>query len=134
MVLTGEPPVTAMIATFTLSVGRADLPGSQVHHAFLWQNGKMIDLGFSPNWPCSTAIDVNSRGQIIIDTGLCGVGGGPGLLWENGHLYDLNKLIPSNTGIVIGGTGGPSFINDRGEIAATGVLSNGDEHAVLLIP
>jgi probable HAF family extracellular repeat protein len=115
-------------------VGRADLPGSQVHHAFLWEHGKMIDLGFSPNWPCSTAIDVNSRGQIIIDTGLCGVGGGPGLLWENGHLYDLNKLIPSNTGIVIGGTGGPSFINDRGEIAATGVLSNGDEHAVLLIP
>ena len=32
---------------------------------------------------------------------------------------------------MIGGTGGPSFINDRGEIAATGVLPNGDHRAVL---
>jgi probable HAF family extracellular repeat protein len=112
-------------------VGRADLPGSQVHHAFLWKNGTMTDLGASPSWPCSTAIDINSRGQVIIDTGICGVGGGPGLLWENGHLYDLNDLIPPNSGLQIGDV---NFINDRGEIAATGVLPNGDEHAVLLIP
>jgi hypothetical protein len=30
--------------------------------------------------------------------------------------------------------GDVSFINDRGEIAATGVLSNGDQHAILLVP
>jgi len=112
-------------------VGRADLPGSQVHHAFLWQNGKMIDLGFSPDWPCSTAIDVNSRGQVIIDTGICGVGGGPGLLWDHGKLYDLNTLVPPNSGLTIGDV---NFISDRGEIAAMGVLPNGDQHAVLLIP
>ena len=52
-------------------VGRADLPGSQIHHAFLWENGKMLDLGAAPGQPCSTAIDINSRGQIIIDTGIC---------------------------------------------------------------
>jgi probable HAF family extracellular repeat protein len=112
-------------------VGRADLPGSQVHHAFLWKNGKMIDLGASPNWPCSTAIDINSRGQVIIDTGVCGVGGGPGLLWDDGKLYDLNTLIPPNSGLTIGDV---NFINDRGEIAATGVLPNGDHHAILLVP
>ena len=112
-------------------VGRADLPGSQVHHAFLWQNGKMIDLGFSPDWPCSTAIDVNSRGQVIIDTGICGVGGGPGLLWDHGKLYDLNTLVLPNSGLTIGDV---NFISDRGEIAAMGVLPNGDQHAVLLIP
>jgi probable HAF family extracellular repeat protein len=112
-------------------VGRADLPGSQVHHAFLWKNSKMIDLGASPNWPCSTAIDINSRGQVIIDTGVCGVGGGPGLLWDDGKLYDLNTLIPPNSGLRIGDV---NFINDRGEIAATGVLPNGDQHAILLIP
>jgi hypothetical protein len=67
---------------------------TQVHHAFLWKKGKMIDLGVAPGQPCSTAIDINSRGQIIIDTGVCGVGGGPGMLWENGNLYDLNSLIP----------------------------------------
>jgi probable HAF family extracellular repeat protein len=116
-------------------VGRADLPGSQVHHAFLWQNGKMIDLGASPGWPCSTAYQNNSRGQVIIDTGICNVGGGPGLLWESGHLYDLNDLISSNSGIVITGPeAGPNFISDRGEITAAGILPNGDNHAVMLIP
>jgi hypothetical protein len=27
-----------------------------------------------------------------------------------------------------------NFINDRGEIAATGVLPDGDHHAILLVP
>jgi probable HAF family extracellular repeat protein len=112
-------------------VGRADLPDSQVHHAFLWKNGKMIDLGAAPGQPCSTAIDINSRGQIIIDTGFCVGGGGPGMLWENGKLYDLNTLISLNPVLAVGDV---SFINDRGEIAATGVLANGDQHAILLVP
>jgi probable HAF family extracellular repeat protein len=112
-------------------VGRADLPGSQIHHAFLWENGKMLDLGAAPGQPCSTAIDINSRGQIIIDTGICGVGGGPGLLWEDGNLYDLNSLIPSASGLAVGDV---NFINDRGEIAATGNFPSGDEHAILLVP
>jgi probable HAF family extracellular repeat protein len=112
-------------------VGRADLPGSQVHHAVLWKNGKIMDLGVPPGQPCSTAIDINSQGQVIIDTGICGVGGGPGSLWENGVLYDLNGLIPANSGLTIGDV---NFINDLGEIAVTGVLPDGNEHAVLLIP
>jgi uncharacterized membrane protein len=102
-----------------------------VHHAFLWKKGKMIDLGVAPGQPCSTAIDINSQGQVIIDTGVCGVGGGPGMLWENGNLYDLNSLIPPNSGIAVGD---PNFINDRGEIAATGLLPNGSKHAILLVP
>lgn len=112
-------------------VGRADLPGSQVHHAFLWKHGRMIDLGIPPGQTCSTALDINSRGQVIIDTGICGAGGGPGSLWEAGKLYDLNTLIPANSGLVVGDV---NFINDRGEIAATGLLPNGDEHAILLLP
>jgi probable HAF family extracellular repeat protein len=113
-------------------VGRADVGGKQQnHHAFLWKNGRMRDLGKAKGWPCSTAIDINSKGQVIIDTGICGVGGGPGLLWENGALYDLNTLIPPNSGFVIGDV---NYINDRGEIAVTGVLPNGDQHALLLVP
>jgi probable HAF family extracellular repeat protein len=112
-------------------VGRADMPGSQVHHGFLWKNGKMIDLGDAPGQPCSTASDINSRGQIILNTGICGVGGGPGMLWENGNSYNLNNLIQANSGMVVGDT---NYINDRGEIAATGILPNGDEHAILLVP
>ncbi len=115
-------------------VGRADLPGSQAHHAFLWENGKMIDLGGAPGQPCSTALVINSRGQIIIDTSDCGEGFGPGMLWENGELFDLNSLIPPNSGVSVDGV---NFINDRGEIAAKGDLPNGDQldqHAILLIP
>ena len=112
-------------------VGRADLPGSQAHHAFLWKKGKMIDLGAAPGEPCSTALEINSQGQVIIDTGVCGVGGGPGMLWENGNLYDLNSLIPPNSGFKVGDV---NFINDRGEIAATGNLPDGSQHAILLVP
>jgi probable HAF family extracellular repeat protein len=112
-------------------VGRADLSGSQAHHAFLWENGKMIDLGGAPGQPCSTAVDINSRGQIIIDTGTCFEGGGPGMLWENGQLYDLNSLIPPSSGLAVADV---NFINDRGEIAAEGLLPSGGGHAILLVP
>jgi probable HAF family extracellular repeat protein len=112
-------------------VGEADLPEGQVHHAFLWKKGKMMDLGGAPGQPCSTAIDINSQGQVIIDTGVCGVGGGSGMLWDNGFLYDLNSLIPPDSHFVVGDV---NFINDRGEIAATGLLANGSQHAILLIP
>lgn len=111
--------------------GRADVQGSQSHHAFLWEKGVMTDLGVLNGQPCSTAIDVNSNRQVIIDTGICGVGGGPGALWENGTLYDLNTLIPSDSGVTVGDV---NFINDRGEIAVTGILPNGDQHDLLLIP
>ena len=113
-------------------VGRADLAGTTHHHAVLWKKGTITDLGVAAGWPCSTAIDINERGQVIIDTGICGVGGGPGLLWENGGpSVDLNALVDPASTITVGDV---NFINDRGEIAATGILPNGDQHAILLIP
>jgi probable HAF family extracellular repeat protein len=112
-------------------VGWADVPGSQSHHAFRWEKGVMTDLGVPAGQSCSRAIAVNARGQIIILTGICGVGGGPGALWENGVMHDLNTLIPPGSGFFIGDV---NFINDSGEIAATGILPNGDQHALLLIP
>ena len=113
-------------------VGRADLTGTTNHHAVLWQRATITDLGVAPGWPCSTAEDINNSGQVIIDTGICGVGGGPGLLWENGGpSVDLNSLVEPGSGITIGDV---NYINDRGEIAVTGVLPNGDQHAILLVP
>jgi len=44
---------------------------------------------------------------------------------------DLNTLIPSNSGFYLLTA---EFIADNGEIAALGLLANGDQHAVLLIP
>jgi len=113
-------------------VGRADISASTNHHAVLWKNGKATDLGVAAGFPCSTGIDINQVGQVIIDTGICGVGGGPGLLWENGGpSVDLNALVEPGSNITVGDV---NYINDRGEIAATGMLPNGDQHAILLVP
>lgn len=112
-------------------VGRADMPGSKSHHAFLWKNGVMKDLGVPHGQTCSTAIEINAKSQIIIETAICSVSGGPGSLWDNGVLYDLNRLIPPESRFFISD---PNFINDRGEIGVTGVLPNGDQHVLLLIP
>ena len=112
-------------------VGRADIAGSSDHHAFLWSRGRMFDLGTAPGWPCSTAVQINSRSEVIIDSGICGQGGGPGLLWRDGVTYDLNTLTPAGTLFFIGDV---NFINDRGEIAVTGVLPNGNIHDLLLLP
>jgi probable HAF family extracellular repeat protein len=115
-------------------VGRADFSAaSKNHHAFLWSNGIMTDLGTLGSNPCSTAVDINAQGQVIGDTGVCGVGGGPPFLFEDGGpMVDLNSLVrlpPS--GMTLGDV---AFINDRGEIAVKGKLPNGVRHDVLLIP
>ena len=115
-------------------VGIADLPGGKVHHGFLWRNGKMIDLGVARGKTCSGAFGVNSKDQVVGASGICG---GPenthtGFLWQRGHMIDLNTLIslPASGLRVADG----NAINDRGDIAGIGVLPNGDEHVVLLVP
>ncbi len=45
-------------------VGYGDTP-SGAQHAFLWQNGKMTDLGTLPGGSSSTAYGINDRGQIV---------------------------------------------------------------------
>jgi probable HAF family extracellular repeat protein len=112
-------------------VGYADLPGSQTHHAFLWRHGVLIDLGVVVRDKCSTAFSINSKGQVVGGSGICH-GGVHAFLWENtGPMIDLNTLVPPNPGVQL--TYGLS-INERGEIAAQGVLANGDTHAFVLIP
>ena len=66
------------------------------------------------------------------ETGICGVGGGPAFLSEGAEpMVDVNALIvPESLIEVIS----EFDINDQGEIAAQGLLPNGDVHAVLLIP
>ena len=112
-------------------IGEADLPGSQVHHAFLWKHGVMTDLGTPDGDPCSTAHHVNLKGQVVGQSGPCGVGG-HAFLWENGGpVVDLSTLVLPGSNLQLLNA---FFINDAGEIVCRGKLANGDRHVCLLIP
>lgn len=117
-------------------VGEADLPGtsgSQLHHAFFWQHGVMTDLGTQDGDPCSLALSINSPGQVVGGSTDCGtLLNGHAFLWEQGGpMVDLNSFVPLGSNLTLTVA---TLINNRGEIAAQGVLSNGDTHAILLIP
>jgi probable HAF family extracellular repeat protein len=113
--------------------GYADLPGSTTHHATLWRNGKVIDLGVFKGKTCSRAVGINSKDQVVGESNVCGNDSTRvPLLWQNGHMTDLNTLIsPPASGLRL--MEGLS-INDRGDIAVEGRLPNGHEHIVILVP
>jgi probable HAF family extracellular repeat protein len=94
-------------------VGQADTKaiaksGHNVTHAFLWEDGKVRDLGAFAPGESSAALDVNERGQIVGAScrDIHAHRGCRTFLWENGKMTDL-------------GTPGSS-INERGQIVGTG--------------
>ncbi len=102
-------------------------------HAFSWRQGVMRDLGTVGDDTCSLAKFENEHDQVVGTSGECG---GEfekhAFISEDGQpMIDLNTLVAPGSGITI--TDGES-INDRGEIAGSGVLPNGDHHAIVLIP
>jgi probable HAF family extracellular repeat protein len=113
-------------------VGKADLPGSKTHDAFLWtRKAGMKDLGTQDGDPCSNALAINSKGQIVGGSTDCS-NFLHAFLWEDGGpMIDLNSFLPPGSGATLTEA---TFINDRGEISVQAVFSNGDNHAALLIP
>ena len=112
-------------------VGFATTADDVATHAFYWSNGLMKDLGTVKGDGCSVAYHINAGGQVVGTSG-DGCDEVHAFVWQlGGPMMDLNDLVPSGSGLVL--TAG-EFINDRGEIGASGVLPNGDHHAVLLIP
>ncbi len=111
-------------------VGNADFFGGG--HSILWKNGKMIDIGVLPGDCSSEALVINSKSQIIGNSSPDCSSDGAAVLWENDEApVNLNALIfPASLVNVTF----PVSLNDRGEIAADGILPNGDVHAVVLIP
>lgn len=114
-----------------LSRTTADLT---VNHAFLWTptiangtSGSMIDLG-TLGGTVSNAGAINNHGQIV---GYSRNAGGDfrTFVWENGVMYDLDTLLPANSGWVTQFYG--IDINDSGQIAGTG-LFNGVQRAFLI--
>jgi probable HAF family extracellular repeat protein len=113
--------------------GFADLAGSgaQVHHATLWRNGAITDLGTLHGDCYSEAWAVNSSGQIVGNSGSCDQTTSRAVLWGDGGLIDLNRFVPPGSNLQLA----LAFaINDHGEIGGLASLPNGHQHAFLLTP
>lgn len=86
-------------------------------HAFLWRAGRMIDLG-TLGGRRSIAVGINDRSQVVgvSDTA---TGLRRAFLWRAGRMVDLGTSVdpgPVWRGTPGGFWGGPSGINDHGEI------------------
>jgi probable HAF family extracellular repeat protein len=92
----------------------------------------MTDLGTIGTDPQSEGESINSNGQVVGVTFDNDGNDLHGFLWEDeGPIVNLNTLVSLGSSVTVLGA---LNINDRGEIAAGGVLPNGDVRAVLLIP
>jgi probable HAF family extracellular repeat protein len=111
-------------------VGQAGVPDGINFHAFLWQNGVMTDLGLLPGDVQSWANMINNKNQAV-GTSFDASGGRRAFIWQNGVMTDLNTLIPAGSPLFLLEAFG---INDRGQIAGFGNLSNGQLRAYLLTP
>jgi uncharacterized membrane protein len=110
-------------------------------HAFVYSNGAQTDLFPNSGDIASSAFDINNKGAVVgdyagqgfllsqgtltylgFDTPYAindrGEVVGNHYLWDAGTLYDLNSLVPANSGWTITDA---RDINDRGQIVGTGL-------------
>jgi len=98
---------------------------------FLWKDGVKTDLGDVAGDTCAYALGINLSGQTVGRSGPCG-SFAHAFLWERGGpILDLNTLIVSANGVQVTNA---FFINERREIAALGLLPDGNQHAFLMVP
>jgi probable HAF family extracellular repeat protein len=120
-------------------VGTTSPSSDQALLATLWINGIATNLNTLPGDACSGTDFINSRGQIV---GGSGFGDGAffaecvgtvehAVLWQGGHIYDLNQFVPAGSDLVLNEA---TYINDLGEIIGVASLPNGDARDFVLIP
>ncbi|HEU0053283.1 MAG TPA: hypothetical protein VFQ39_08900 [Longimicrobium sp.] len=96
-------------------------------HAFVWNRGRMRDLGTLPGHVRSGAYDVNSA-RLVVGYSADRAGETRAVMWPGGIPVDLNTLVPSDSGWVLEVA---YAVNDRGQIVGQGRL-RGQTRAFLL--
>lgn len=86
---------------------------SREHHAFMWQNGKMTDLGtLRRPFAWSRALALNERGQIV------GESSERAVLWQDGKAINLVGRMGWEWSVA-------EAINERGQVAGSRGTSGG---------
>src|SRR5437667_90547 len=109
--------------------GQAYTRGNRAAHAFRLSDGQMVDLG-SLGGSSSWGLAINNSGTVVGFANTRSNEYHAFVSTNGGRMQDLNRLIPSNTGWVLGEANG---INDVGQIVGYGTI-HGQTHAFLLTP
>jgi probable HAF family extracellular repeat protein len=99
---------------------------SEKFRAFLWEDGKMTDLGTFPGGDDSGSVgfDINNHEQVVGYSTDVDLFTDRAFLWEDGKMTDLGGLPGSGGGIANG-------INNRGQVVGYSDTDSGTIHAVL---
>src|SRR5262249_12139913 len=98
-------------------------------HAFLWQDGRMSDLGTLPGFQTSTAEGINASGHVV-GYAWNSRGDSRPFLWTAEGMKDLNELIDPASDWVLETAWD---INNHGQIVGHGTAA-GMPRAYLLTP
>jgi probable HAF family extracellular repeat protein len=91
---------------------------------FLWENGKMTDLGTLGGTIVGVLECANNRGQVTGSTTLAGNLVQHAFLWERGVMHDLGTLGGDNSS--------PVWLNEAGEVIGDGDLPGSESHHAFL--
>jgi probable HAF family extracellular repeat protein len=104
--------------------GQGQNPSGQ-QRAFLWSNGKMLDLGVpdNENLSFSRARSINASGKVVGEWGPVGQTGLKAFLYEDRQMKDLNFLVtePSEPQWNLVSA---QAINNRGQIVGSGTVGD----------